>query len=52
MNRVLSQHPGAVEFGLTRDASRWGLVTAALPDRMLYVFRPPWVPNDAFLVPK
>jgi len=52
MRKVLSQHPAAVEFGLTRDSSRWGVATSAAPDRMLYSFRPPWVPNDSMLQPK
>ena len=50
MNRILAKHPSAVEFGITRDASRWGTLFAGSHDRLVYAFRPPWVPNDAFLM--
>ncbi|KAL1515595.1 hypothetical protein AB1Y20_002215 [Prymnesium parvum] len=52
MNRVLSRHPAAVQFGIMRDSSRWGAAASGSPDRILYVFRPPWVPNDAAMSPR
>lgn len=52
MNRLLSTHPAAAEFGLNRDPSRWGTVqtgevgSAAGVSVLLYALRPPWVPNE------
>lgn len=51
MNRLLTVHPAASEFGLNREAARWGALLPAVeatatPAQLVFALRPPWVPND------
>lgn len=50
MNRLLSTHPATAEFGLNREAARWGATISAIeaggPAQLVFALRPPWVPND------
>jgi hypothetical protein len=65
MNRLLQTHPASIEFALQKDPTRWGVLESALQprppadaaaaqseprgERLIYTFRPPWVPNDLLL---